>query len=74
LSLPVAAISDLFVARALEQRQSRARVKLIENTRERAITIADQLRKTVVLHGSALDQKLLQEADIEDADLMVALD
>ncbi len=63
----------LFVARALEQRQSRARVKLIENTRERAVAIADQLRKTVVLHGSALDQKLLQEADIEDADLMVAL-
>jgi len=63
----------LFVARALEQRQSRTRVKLIEHTRERAMTIADQLRKTVVLHGSALDQKLLLEADIEDADLMVAL-
>nr|WP_295468501.1 Trk system potassium transporter TrkA [Mesorhizobium sp.] len=63
----------LYVARALEQRQIRTRVKLIENTRERAIVIADQLRKTVVLHGSALDQKLLLEADIEDADLMVAL-
>jgi len=63
----------LYVARALEQRQMRTRVKLIEHTRERAIQIADQLRKTVVLHGSALDQKLLLEADIEDADLMVAL-
>jgi trk system potassium uptake protein TrkA len=63
----------LYVARALEQRQMRTRVKLIEHTRERAISIADQLRKTVVLHGSALDQKLLMEADIEDADLMVAL-
>jgi trk system potassium uptake protein TrkA len=63
----------LYVARALEQRQMRTRVKLIEHTRERAIAIADQLRKTVVLHGSALDQKLLLEADIEDADLMVAL-
>jgi trk system potassium uptake protein TrkA len=63
----------LYVARALEQRQMRTRVKLIEHTRERAISIADQLRKTVVLHGSALDQKLLLEADIEDADLMVAL-
>jgi trk system potassium uptake protein TrkA len=63
----------LFVARALEQRQMRTRVKLIEHTRDRAISIADQLRKTVVLHGSALDQKLLLEADIEDADLMVAL-
>ena len=63
----------LYVARALEQRQIKTRVKLIENTRERAIAIADQLRKTVVLHGSALDQKLLLEADIGDADLMVSL-
>jgi len=63
----------LYVAHALEQRQSKTRVKLVENTRERAIQIADQLRKTIVLHGSALDQKLLAEADVEDADLMVAL-
>src|SRR5690606_6136290 len=33
----------------------------------------DQLRRTVVLEGSALDQKLLTEADIQDADLMVAV-
>jgi trk system potassium uptake protein TrkA len=63
----------LHVARTLEQRQSRTRVKIIENTRERAIAVADELRRTVVLQGSALDQKLLLEADIQDADLMVAL-
>lgn len=63
----------LHVARTLEQRQSRYRVKMIESTRERAVAVADELRKTIVLHGSALDQKLLQEADIQDADLMVAL-
>jgi len=63
----------LYVARALEARQSRTKVKIIEDTRERAIAIADKLRRTVVLHGSALDQKLLLEADIQDADLMVAL-
>ncbi len=63
----------LHVARTLEQRQSRTRVKIIESTRERAVAVADELRRTVVLQGSALDQKLLQEADIHDADLMVAL-
>ncbi|HTV69176.1 MAG TPA: Trk system potassium transporter TrkA [Rhizobiaceae bacterium] len=63
----------LHVARTLEQRQSRHRVKMIESTRERAVAVADELRKTIVLNGSALDQKLLQEADIQDADLMVAL-
>ncbi len=63
----------LYVARALEQRQSRTKVKIIESTRERAVAIADELRRTVVLHGSALDQKLLLEADIQHSDLMVAL-
>ena len=63
----------LYVAKALEARQSRTKVKIIEDSRERAIAIADKLRRTVVLHGSALDHKLLLEADIQDADLMVAL-
>ncbi len=63
----------LYVARAIEKRQSRTKVKIIEGNRDRAVSIADQLRRTVVLHGSALDQKLLIEADIQDSDLMVAL-
>lgn len=63
----------LFVARAIEERQSRIKVRMIENARERAISIADDLRRTVVLHGNALDQKILTEADVETADLMLAL-
>jgi trk system potassium uptake protein TrkA len=63
----------LYVARAIEARQARINVKLIERERERAVAIADELRRTVVLHGSALDQRILLEADIQHADLMVAL-
>lgn len=63
----------LYVARAIEKRQSRTKVKIVEGNRDRAVSIADQLRRTVVLHGSALDQKILIEADIQDSDLMVAL-
>jgi trk system potassium uptake protein TrkA len=63
----------LHVARTMEGRQTRARVKIIESAPERAVAVADELRRTVVLQGSALDQKLLLEADIQDADLMVAL-
>lgn len=63
----------LYVASQIEQRQSNARVKLIESSHERAIHIADNLDRTVVLHGNALDQAVLLEADIEHADLMVAL-
>jgi trk system potassium uptake protein TrkA len=63
----------LFVAQTLEARGAAAKVKIIEANRERAISVADQLKRTVVLHGSALDQEILQEADIQDADTLVSL-
>jgi trk system potassium uptake protein TrkA len=63
----------LYVARTIEQRQGRSKIKIIEANAERAAAAADTLRRTIVLHGSALDQKLLAEADIQDTDLMVAL-
>ena len=62
-----------YVAQAIEQRQPRTKVRIIEHNRERAVEIADRLRRTVVLHGSSLDQQILAEADIHDAELMVAL-
>jgi trk system potassium uptake protein TrkA len=37
------------------------------------VTIADQLKRTVVLHGSALDQDILREADVQEADTLVGL-
>ncbi|MGE0583902.1 MAG: Trk system potassium transporter TrkA [Flavobacteriaceae bacterium] len=63
----------IYVARELEQRQRSTRVKLIESSRERAIAIAEDLERTIVLHGSALDEELLREADIGDADTIVSL-
>lgn len=63
----------LYVAKAIEERKWPTWVKLIESQQERAFAIADQLSHTMVLHGSALDQALLLEADVDDADLMVTL-
>jgi trk system potassium uptake protein TrkA len=63
----------LFVARELEARGSRTRAKIIEASRSRAVAIADDLSRTVVLHGSALDEVILREADVEQADTIVAL-
>lgn len=63
----------LFVASQLEARGSRAHAKVIEASRTRAIAIADDLSRTVVLHGNALDEAILREADVEQADTMVAL-
>jgi trk system potassium uptake protein TrkA len=63
----------LFVAATLEARGSRAKVKIIESTRDRAVVIAEQLKRTVVLHGSALDQDIQREADVHEADTLVAV-
>lgn len=62
-----------YVAKKIEESQSRTRVKIIEYNRNRALKIADNLDKTVVLNGSSIEQKMLVEADIQDADLMIAL-
>ena len=63
----------LYVAKKMEERQPHTRLKIIEHNRERAAFVADELDKTVVLNGSALDQELLREAEVQDADLLVAL-
>ncbi|HEY9058014.1 MAG TPA: Trk system potassium transporter TrkA [Aurantimonas sp.] len=63
----------LYVARQMESRNLGAKVRVIEADHERAITIADTLKRTIVLHGSGLDQAILNEADIRQSDLLVAL-
>lgn len=62
-----------FVARTIEERKGRTRVKIIEPDPERAAVAADELNHSVVLQGSALDQKLLLEAGVDEADLMITL-
>lgn len=63
----------LYVARELERRQSSTKIKLIEASRQRAVEIADDLKRSVILNGSALDQTILTEADVAEADTMIAL-
>src|SRR5690606_8909260 len=63
----------LYVARSLEKRGSSMRVKLIAHNRESAPDRAEELNRTVILNGSAPDQKLLHEADIHRAELIVTL-
>ncbi|WP_295896988.1 Trk system potassium transporter TrkA [uncultured Bartonella sp.] len=63
----------LYVARAMEKRQHKARLRIIESDKARALAITDQLNRTVVLNGSALDPAILQEANVDQADLIVTL-
>lgn len=63
----------LEVAKALEARQSRVRVKVIEKNRKRAERAAEALERTIVLNGDGLDSTLMTEAGIERADAMMAV-
>jgi len=63
----------LGVARALEARTERVRVKMIEKDRDCAERAADALDRTIVLHGDGLDSSLLEEANITSADAILAV-
>ena len=63
----------LAVARALEARTDRVRVKVIEKNRDIAEKAADLLDRTIVLHGDGLDSALLEEANIKSADAVLAV-
>ncbi len=62
-----------YIARQLEEAEPNIRVKLIEMSRTRAVQIAEQLQRTIVLHGSALSEDILREAEISEADMLVAV-
>ncbi len=58
------------LARSLEARLD---VKLIEFNRKRATFLSEHLDRTVVLHGSATDNNLLLEENIEHTDVFCAV-
>lgn len=63
----------LSVAKSLEIGADRVRVRLIERDRTRAEEAADQLERTIVLHGDALSADLLEEAGVQRADAIVVV-
>ena len=63
----------LSVAQALERREERIRAKVIEKDRGRAEIAADALERTIVLNGDGLDMNLLEEANIDRADAVLAV-
>ncbi|KAA9009208.1 Trk system potassium transporter TrkA [Histidinibacterium aquaticum] len=63
----------LAVAKALEGRADRVRVKVIEKNRASAERAADALDRTIVLNGDGLDAALLTEAGISRADAVLVV-
>ncbi len=63
----------LAVAKNLEDQPGRIRSKVIERSRPCAERAAEELEKTIVLHGDGLDVDLLREAKIENSDAVLAV-
>jgi len=63
----------LFLAQALEEDHPNVSTKLIEIDEERAHYVAEQLTRTVVLHGDALERELLEEANVQATETVIAV-
>ena len=63
----------LSLAREIEEAYPRVSPKIIEHNRERAGDIAEQLQRTVVLCGDVLDRNILNEANVQATETVVAV-
>ena len=61
------------LAKNLETDSDGVRVKIIEKNKERAELIANELNNTIVINGDGLDEEVLKEANIEEAETILSL-
>jgi trk system potassium uptake protein TrkA len=61
------------LAKNIEENLDAARVKIIEKNKERAEFLASELNNTIVINGNALDEEVLAEANLEEAETVLAL-
>ena len=61
------------LAKSLEETMDSARIKIVEKNKERAEYIANNLNNSLVINGNGLDEDILKEANIEDAETVLAL-
>ena len=63
----------LGLAEIVEEKYPHVAMKLIEINKERAEYVAQQLKRTVVIHGDALDQEILEEANVKATETVIAV-
>ncbi len=61
------------LARNLESDSEGIRVKIIEKNKTRAELIANELNNTIVINGDGLDEDVLKEANIQEAETILSL-
>ncbi len=61
------------LAKNIEQSFESARVKIIEKDKNRAEFIANDLNNTIVINGNGLDEDVLNEANLDEVETVLAL-
>ncbi len=61
------------LAKNIEQSFDSARLKIIEKNKQRAEFIANELSNTIVINGNGLDEDVLNEANLEEVETVLAL-
>jgi trk system potassium uptake protein len=61
------------LAKNIEQTFDSARIKIIEKDKSRAELIANDLNNTIVINGNGLDEDVLNEANLDEIETVLAL-
>jgi trk system potassium uptake protein TrkA len=61
------------LAKNLEESLDAVRVKIVEKNKDRSEFLANELNNTIVINGDALDEEVLVEANLEEAETVLAL-
>ena len=61
------------LAKNLEESLETIRIKVIEKNKERAEFIANELNNTIVINGNGLDENILEEANLNEVETVLAL-
>ena len=61
------------LAKNIEETLEGVRVKIVEKQKSRAEHIANELNNTIVINGDGLDEEVLSEANLDEAETVLAL-
>ena len=61
------------LAKNIEETLETVRVKIVEKNKDRAEYLANELNNTIVINGNGLDEEVLGEANLDEAETVLAL-
>ena len=61
------------LAKNLEESLDAVRIKIVEKDKDRSEFLANELNNTIIINGNGLDEEVLLEANLEEAETVLAL-